>query len=312
MALIDIHTHGIGGYDTRTTTEEHILRIAEIHGSSGVSAIVPAVYSATVRVMRENMAVVKKAMERQKASAGRQEEGIAPGREGATGSALGTQASSCPPATILGVHLEGPFLNPSYCGALNAMTFIDPTEYALRELLEGFEDIVRIITVAPELENGVNIIRKITDMGIVASMGHSGATYSEAAAGHRAGARGITHLFNAMRGFHHREPGIAGFGLLTREVYTEIIADPHHLHSETLKLIFRNKDPERVLLVSDSVAETRTSPNGRAVTDDRGAPIGGSMTVAESAQRLMELGFGNATVARCMTENPLRYLERAA
>ena len=153
MKIIDIHTHGIGGFDTRTTDVEHILRIAGIHGSQGVAEIIPAIYPAPMKVMRENMQVVKEAMERQ-------EDGDS--------------------ARIIGVHLEGPFLNFSKCGSLNAMTFLEPTEYHLKELIEGFEDIVRIITIAPEMNGAVSLIRKMSGMGIIASMGHSDATYAEA------------------------------------------------------------------------------------------------------------------------------------
>ncbi|MBI3592375.1 MAG: amidohydrolase family protein, partial [Nitrospirae bacterium] len=218
MKIIDIHTHGIGGYDTRTTDFDHILKIAEIQSSHGVSEIIPTIYPATIKVMSENMEVVRKAMDIQK-SAGRSQE-----------------------AKIIGLHLEGPFLNFSKCGALNAMTFLEPTEYSLQELIEGFEDIIKIITVAPEMEGATKLIKKISDMGIIASMGHSDATYAEAEAGFNAGAKGITHIFNAMRGFHHREPGLAGFGLMNKDVYIEVIADPFHLHHKTLELIFKTKN----------------------------------------------------------------------
>src|SRR3990172_12590901 len=122
MKVIDIHTHGIGGYDTKSGKEKDILKIAEIFGSQGVSEIIPTIYPSSIKVMRENMMAVKKAMERQN-------------------SAFRTPHS----AIILGVHLEGPFLNPSKCGALNARTFIEATEYNFRKLIEGFEDIVKII-----------------------------------------------------------------------------------------------------------------------------------------------------------------------
>ncbi|MDI6729574.1 MAG: hypothetical protein QMD44_11725, partial [Thermodesulfovibrionales bacterium] len=235
--IIDIHTHGIGGYDTRTTVEEHILKIAEIHGSYGISEIIPTIYPATIKVMRENMATIKKAIELQMAGS----------------SELQTPNSQL--STIIGVHLEGPFLNPSKCGALNAITFIEPTEYNLKELIEGFEDIIKIITIAPEINGATKLIKKLTDKGIIASMGHSDATYAEAEAGFNAGARGITHIFNAMRGFHHREPGLAGFGLLNQDIYIEVIADPYHLNLKTLELIFKTKNHDRIIIVSDSVKE---------------------------------------------------------
>src|SRR5208337_2708673 len=198
MKIIDVHTHGISGYDTRTPDEKDILAIAAAHGALGVAEIVPAIYPAAIDVMRKHIDVVRKAMELQKAMADTQ-------------------------SRIIGLHLEGPFLNPLQCGALDATAFLQPTEYHLQKLIEGFEDIVKIITITPELKGAAAIIRKIADKGIIPSMGHSAATYGEAENGFHAGARGITHIFNAMRCFHHREPGIAGFGLLNQEVYIEVI-----------------------------------------------------------------------------------------
>src|SRR4030067_3571279 len=258
MNIIDIHTHGIGGYDTWKATEEAILKMAEIHGSRGVPGILPTIYPDTIQVMRGNMLAVKKAMDIQ-----RSEKQIPPLLKGGGGDS---------PAAALGVHLEGPFLNPHKCGALNAAIFIEPTEHHLNELLDGLEDVVKIITIAPELDGATRLIRKISDRGIIASMGHSDATYSEADTGFHAGARGITHICNAMRGFHHREPGIVGFGLLNQDIFIEVIADPFHLNPKTLDLIFRIKNPDRIILISDSVKGTKTSERekGQGDVDDSG------------------------------------------
>lgn len=283
MKTLDIHIHGIDGYDTKTTDVNHILKIAEIEGTKGVSEIILAVYPSTIKVMRESISVVKEAMDIQNK---REDYGKS--------------------ARIIGVHLEGPFLNPSRCGALNAMTFIEPSEIELMRLIEGYEDIIRIITIAPEMDGALKLIKRITDMGIIVSMGHSDASYSEAEAGFNAGAKGITHIFNGMRGFHHREPGIAGFGLINRDVYIEVIADPFHLHKETLRLIFGIKNSDRIILISDSVKETRIS--GRGVFDKEGRLIGGSETIMDSSMRLIQMGFSEDVIIKCISENPQRYL----
>ncbi|MFO0752790.1 MAG: hypothetical protein U0411_05645 [Thermodesulfovibrionales bacterium] len=299
MEVIDVHTHGLGGYDTRTTDAEHLLRIAALHGAAGVSEIVLTLYPATIRVMRESMAVVREAMERQK---GHPAPSVADGPPG---------ASAVAPARIRGVHLEGPFLNPVKCGALNAMTFLEPSGERLRELIGGFEDIVKIVTVAPEMEGAARLIREIADSGIVASMGHSAATYAEAEAGFHAGARGVTHLFNAMSGFHHREPGLAGFGLLHPGVYVEVIADPYHLHPGALELIFRSKSPDRIVLVSDTVRETTPFTKTQGVTDRHGTLLGGCLTLVEAARRLKEEGILTGEVRPYIADNPARYLQNA-
>lgn len=290
MNIIDVHVHGIGGYDTRTTDIEHILRIAEIEASKGVSEIILTVYPSTIKVMRQNMEAIKKAMERQLFTKGKE-----------TFSSL---------SKISGIHLEGPFLNPARCGSLNAMTFIEPSERNLMVLIEGFEDVIKIITIAPELDGSIRLIRMINDMGIVASMGHSDATFSEAEAGFRAGARGITHIFNAMRGIHHREPGLAGFGIINQDIYIEVISDPFHLHSEFLKFILNAKRKDRIILVSDSVKETKVYGEDKGIFNERGKLLGGSETITESAERLINLGIDKDTVFRFITENPIGYLFR--
>lgn len=287
MDIIDIHIHGIRGYDTRTANVEHILKIAEMEASEGISEIILTVYPSTISVMRQNISLIKEAMKRQ---------------------ILMGEKNHNLPSKIIGIHLEGPFLNPKRCGALNAMTFIEPTDKNLMSLIEGFEDIIKIITIAPELEGSIKLIKKITEMGIVASMGHSDATFTEAEAGFKAGAKGITHIFNAMSGIHHREPGLAGFGLINQDIYIEVIADPFHMHPEFLKFILKTKRQDRIILVSDSVKETKTYGGYKGVFDRRGKLLGGSETITESLNRLIRLGFDKETLLRFITENPKRYL----
>ncbi len=277
--IIDLHTHGIAGFDTRTTDPGAMLRIAEIQATAGVSEIVLSVYPAAPEVMRAQTAAVKAAMALQGAGHER----------------------------IIGAHLEGPFLNPLMAGALDAGSFIRPGEGVFREMIEGLEDIVRIVTIAPEMDGAVRLIGQMARLGIRVNMGHSNATYAEAEAGFRAGARGVTHLFNAMRAFHHREPGISGFGLLNKDVYVEIIGDLVHLHPKSVELILRLKDAGKVMLVSDSVAHTDLS--GKTTPLEKGILSGGSLTVVDAGRRLIDAGFDADYVVRSMTVTPRAYLE---
>jgi N-acetylglucosamine-6-phosphate deacetylase len=301
MPIIDIHAHGIGDYDTKGATPEDILRIAEIHGSHGVDAIIPTIYSASINQMRLDIAAVKKAMETQR------EDGRLK-REDGSKKVLKPETCSLKPATILGVHLEGPFLSPARAGALDRNSFLPAKISKCKQLLEGFGDVVKIITVAPELDGAADLIRSITDTGIIVSMGHSDATYSEAETGFNAGAKGITHIFNAMRGIHHREPGIAGFGLTNPHVCIEVIADPFHLHPKTIELIFGMKKPDKIIIVSDSVKEAQMDNGAHGVTDPTNRLLGGSMTITESAKYLIGLGFEKNIVERCIGANPAKYL----
>ncbi|HEY3278082.1 MAG TPA: hypothetical protein VGJ94_15805 [Syntrophorhabdaceae bacterium] len=289
MKTIDIHTHGIGGYDTHTKDPEEILAMASIHGSSDVSAIVPTIYSGTLEEMRSQLATIKRAMEAQAEH----------------------RSSDAGAAVILGAHLEGPFLNPIRAGALDPATFIEPGEYPLRSLVEGFEDVIKIITVAPELSGGPELITRCAKAGISVSMGHTDATFHEAEAGFHHGAKGITHFMNAARPFHQREPGIIGFGLLNPHIFVELIADPFHLHPRSIELVFRLKDPSKIMIVSDTVKETPVMVRDRrkeAIIDGNGALKGGSMTVTEAAQRLMSLDFDKDAVTRAAGTNQAVYL----
>ena len=337
MPIIDIHTHGFGGYDTKGATPQDILRIASIHGSQGVSAIIPTIYSGPIDEMRLDIEAVKKAMEMQAVEDGCSRFKACPQVLwlGVQGSRLESNSPAdksvsdktntknlehrtsnlerrprgdTPPAAILGVHLEGPFLNHARAGALDSNSFLPTKISHYKELIEGFGDIVRIITVAPELDGVPDLIRSIADTGVIVSMGHSNATYSEAEAGFNAGAKGITHIFNAMRGIHHREPGIVGFGLTNPHVCVEVIADPFHLHPKTIELIFAMKKPEKIIIVSDSVKEAQTGTTTRSITDSAGKLLGGSMTITASAKYLIGLGFEKDIVAQCIGANPVKYL----
>jgi len=228
------------------------------------------------------------------------------------------QRSQAPLCKILGVHLEGPFLNPSRCGALDPAFFLLPKEHYLKEIIEGFEDIVKIITIAPELDGAVELIEIITDSGIAANMGHSDATFTEAEKGFLKGAKGITHLFNAMRGFHHREPGIAGFAMVNPHIFVEVIADPFHLHPKVLELIFKIKDPSKIVIISDSVRDTYSAKfsmpksfnrrQAEGIRDARGVLQGGTATVTDAAHLLIERGFNKEIVLRCISDNPATFL----
>ncbi|MBI5076626.1 MAG: amidohydrolase family protein [Nitrospirae bacterium] len=282
QGFVDLHTHGIGRHDTRTGNHEDILSMARAHAKAGTIAILPTIYSGRIDEMRENLEAVRRAMYIQ-----------------ANGRRSG--------AEILGVNLEGPFLNPVRCGALAKDTFKKPTLAALKKLIDGYEDIVRIITVAPELPGALKVIEKCADRGIKVNMGHSDATLRQALDGKKAGATGITHIFNAMRPFHHREPGLAGLGLTDRDLYIEVIADEVHLHPQTLELIFRCKQPDRIIIVSDSV---KGSASAEGVVYSHGILAGSGLTIGRAVKKLQGSGIPDAKILRASTINPLRYISR--
>jgi N-acetylglucosamine-6-phosphate deacetylase len=275
--LIDIHVHGADKHDTRTRRQDDILQLAGIHGHRGTSALLPTIYPGPVETMREHMDAVRRAMEVQ--------------QEG---------------AEILGVHLEGPFLSPVRAGALDGSCFADPNPEALGRLVEGFEDLVKIITIAPELPGALKVIELSREKGFLVHMGHSDASFEQAEEGKRAGATGITHLFNAMRGFHHREPGLAGFGLMDEDIVVEIIADLSHLHQQSLKMILDMKSPDKIILVSDSVK----GPGWGAgpVRGADGALLGSGISLADAVRNLISVGVPPERAVQFASDNPITYL----
>jgi N-acetylglucosamine-6-phosphate deacetylase len=272
--VIDLHTHGAGRFDTRAAGAGGILDLALLHGRAGVAAILPTVYSAPIDTMRGHMEAVREAMQ------------AAP-RKGA--------------ARILGVHLEGPFLNPLRSGALEGGSFLAPTLSSLRKLIAGFEHVARVITVAPEARGALRVIGRCAELGIRVNMGHSDATYQQALEGKRAGASGVTHLFNAMRPFHHREPGLAGLGLLDEDLYVEVIPDGVHLGSGALRLVFSVKRKDRILLVSDSV---------KGPMRKGGVLRGAKALLPEGMDRLRGLGVPEKWITKAAVDNPRRYIRK--
>ena len=282
QGFVDLHTHGISTYDTRTDDYEDILSMARVHAKAGTAAILPTIYAGPVREMRKSLKAISRAMDAQAKAESKR---------------LGAQ--------ILGAHLEGPFLNPLRCGAMDSESFLKPSFSAFRKLVSGYEDIVRIITLAPELPGALKLIGKVTEMGIRVNMGHSDATFRQAAEAKKAGATGITHIFNAMRPFHQREPGIAGLGLTDPDVYIEVIADGVHLHQKVLELIFNHKRLDRLIIVSDSVKGKRTA---KGVVYEQGILAGSVLTIDNVVKRLRRIGIPDAEIIEASTDNPLRYI----
>jgi N-acetylglucosamine-6-phosphate deacetylase len=275
--LVDIHVHGAEKYDTRTRRQDDVLQVAAIHGLHGTSALLPTIYPNSIEIMRQHMDAVRRAMTAQ--------------REG---------------ATILGVHLEGPFLNPERAGSLDGKSFSDPSVETFKQLVEDFEDIIKIITIAPELPGALKVIELSREKGFLVQMGHSDASIEQAEEGKKAGATGITHLFNAMRGFHHREPGLAGFGLMDEDIYVEIIGDLAHLHPQSLKMILEMKSPDKIILISDSVMGPGWGSG--PIRGPAGTLQGSGITLSDAIKNLVALGIPPGRVLQFASNNPMRYL----
>jgi N-acetylglucosamine-6-phosphate deacetylase len=224
--LIDVHTHGADGADLMDGGNA-VLRMARFVVRHGVTGFVPATVTAPFESIADAAAAVRAAM-------GTVHEG----------------------ARVLGVHVEGPFISRERLGAQSPDHAVPPTALAVARMLEIAGDVTRIVTLAPEEVGAREAIQALVERGIVVSLGHSVATDAQAAAAFAAGATQVTHMFNGMPPFHHREPGLVGAALTTPGVRVEIIVDGVHLAPTAVRLALAAKGVDGILLVTDSMAAT--------------------------------------------------------
>jgi N-acetylglucosamine-6-phosphate deacetylase len=168
-------------------------------------------------------------------------------------------AGPLPGARVLGVHLEGPFLAPARAGAHRREWLVRPAADAVGRLLAAGAGVLRLVTLAPELPGGLAAVARLAAAGLVVSIGHTDATAAETAAAAGAGARMVTHLFNAQRPFHHREPGVTGQALIDHRLTCGLIADPAHVSPVACALAFAAARG-RICLVTDAVAAAGMPP----------------------------------------------------
>ncbi len=196
-----------------------------------------------------------------------------------------------PRARLLGVHLEGPFLSEQRCGAHDRTALRDPTPADVRALLEAGTGLLRLVTLAPERDGALAAVRSLVDAGVLVSVGHSDATAAEVEAAADAGARMVTHLFNAQRPLLAREPGVVGQALDDERLTSGLVLDLHHVSAQAVRIAFAAA-PGRIALVTDAAAPAgmpagRYGLGGQPVVLHQGAPpLREDGTLAGSALRL--------------------------
>ena len=252
--FLDLHLHGAGGASVMEGPDA-IRHVAATLARHGVTSFLPTAVAAPLERLAAFSADVEAVMAGQ----------------GAAG------------ADILGANLEGPALDPDHAGAHDRNVLVDPSV-----VLSAFSDrpaswgAVRVVTLAPERPGGLDLIRFLAARGIVASVGHSGATFLETIAAYDAGARSTTHLFNAMSGLAHRAPGVALAALVDRRPAVELIADGAHVDPALYPLV-RRLAASRVMLVSDALAPAGTH-------GDRTFDLGGLLVTLHDGRATLEDG----------------------
>lgn len=217
---------------------------------------------------------------------------------------------------LAGIHLEGPWLNQRYAGAHDPSLLRDPTPDDVDRLVSACDGALRMVTLAPELPGAVDAVRRLTEAGVVVALGHTDATYDQTRAALDAGARAGTHLFNAMRPLHHREPGPVAALLGDDSAHVELIADGVHVHPAVLAMA-AEAAPDRIVLVTDAMSAAAAEDGdyrlGRLDVTVRdgvarlasGAIAGSTSTMAASLRfAVAAAGLDLGVAVRAATETP--------
>ena len=272
--FIDEHVHGAAGSDAMDGTMEDLGKIANALASEGTTAFL----ATTMTQSPENITKALKAVKAYR------------------------ELSPESGAEILGVHLEGPFISKDFVGA-------QPIEYVAKPSVEVFKkyqdasgDCVRIVTLAPEVEGSTELIKYLVSQNIVASIGHTNATYADVKKAVEAGATNLTHTYNAMKPLHHREVGTVGSGLLFNELNCECICDGIHVSGPAIQLLHKNKPADKMTLITDAM-RAKHMPDGVS-------ELGGQVVIVKNGEARLENGTlaGSVLKMNNAVKNVMKFL----
>ena len=289
--FIDVHIQGAGGCDVLDATPEALETISRTCARYGVTGFL----ATTVYKPGEDnrhLEVTARAFER-----------------------------SLSGAQLLGVHHEGPFISAQKRGMIQPECLAEPAAQTLDQVCESTGAGLRMMTIAPELPGNLDLIERLARRGVIASLGHTHATYEEARAGFDAGIDHVTHLFNAMPGLHHRDPGPLGAIFESSDVTAQVIVDGVHLHPSTVRLAWAALGADRFVTITDGI-QAMGLPDGKYVYNGvdyeardgaaryrDGTLIGTALGLNQMVSRLIDFtGCTRVEAIRTVTENPARVL----
>lgn len=284
--LVDIHSHGAAGEDFSDGNPEGLKKILQYEKRCGITSYCPTSMTFPKERLRQIFASIKGAQT---------EDG----------------------ATVVGINMEGPFLDPAKKGAHVEKWIAAPDVAFVRELNQDADGLVRLVTLAPNMDGAEEFIKEMHEE-VCISLGHTTADYDCASRAMKLGAHHVTHLYNAMQPFGHRAPGLIGAAMDDPECMVELICDGYHIHPSAIRAAFRMFGPERVILISDSMRATGMENGtyelgGQEVTvKDRKAVLKDG-TLAGSATNLyrcmckaVEFGIPLEQAIMAATANPAR------
>lgn len=292
--FIDIHMHGYGGNSTSSARSGELKSIAESLPKYGVTSFLPSTMSGSESKLVEIAEKLGQTIE-----------------------------SDYEGAEILGLHLEGPHFGAGdEKGAQNSESLRKPDISELERVIEASGGNLKRVTLAPELPGAIEYIKKAKSMGLAVSVGHTAADYEKSLEALEKGVSIINHLYNGMKGFHHREPGMIGASLTSDDVFAEVIADLVHLHPAAIELAIRAKGLDKLILISDSISATGLPDgeyelggrkvevkNGVSRIKETGRLAGSTLTLDQAVKNLVEaLDLDLTDVVRMATLNPANAL----
>lgn len=331
--LIDVHFHGAMGYDFCDAEDAGIAAIAAYEASRGVTSIVPTTMTlpherllkivgaiaAHAQAQGQGQATCE-AAHAQAQDAQAQAQVAQAARAQAASAACKTGSSAHRESAIVGINLEGPYISPAKVGAQNPAYVRGASVQEFEELQAAAQGLIKLVDLAPEEPGNLEFIREVAGQ-VRVSVAHTQATYEQAAAAFEAGARHLTHLFNAMPALHHRAPGPIAAGAEHAGVTPEIITDGVHVAPAMVRLAFRMFGPARMLLISDSLRACGLGDGeyelggqvfhveGNRATIENGSLAGSvSDVMACMVTAVQQMGVPLEHAVRAATENPARAL----
>jgi N-acetylglucosamine-6-phosphate deacetylase len=251
--MIDVHIHGVNGADTMDATTEALDKMTEALPKEGTTSFL----ATTMTESREN---IEKALDN-------------------TGNYIDYHQEAGK-AEILGIHLEGPFISSGKAGAQPLQHISEPCVETFESWQKTSRYHIKLVTLAPEMDKEHILIQHLKQQGVVASAGHSNASYDEMGEAIDKGVSHVTHLFNQMSGFHHREPGIVGAAFNRGELMVELIADGIHVRPEAVDIAFQQITEDRMILITDSM-RAKCLKNGQY-------DLGGQMVTVKDGMALLD------------------------
>lgn len=296
--FVDVHVHGAGGHDVMEAKPDALDAVAATLARGGTTSFLATTVTASPDELCSSAAGISKYIAAQASSNG---------------------APAKPRAEILGIHFEGPFISPARRGVHPAEWIAASSTALLAQMLDAAAGTARILTLAPEIPGGLELIDAVRKAGIVAALGHTDATYGQAMDAIAHGARHAAHVFNAMRPFSHRDTGVLGAVLTSSLITAELIADGVHVDEAAMKLLISAK-PGKVILVSDGTAATGM-PDGKyrlgnfdvqvtggVVRNSEGKLAGSALTLDRALRNIVALGVTFDEAVRMLTLYPAQLL----